>query len=29
MAGNLESLTKRGRLRTQRNAAGFIEWSLA
>jgi glyoxylase-like metal-dependent hydrolase (beta-lactamase superfamily II) len=29
MAGNLDSLTKRGRLHTQRNVAGHIEWSLA
>ena len=29
MAGNLESLTKRGRLRTERNAAGLITWRLA
>jgi hypothetical protein len=28
MAGNLESLTKRGLLRTARNSEGFIEWSL-
>jgi glyoxylase-like metal-dependent hydrolase (beta-lactamase superfamily II) len=29
MAGNLESLTKRGLLRTERNTAGIIEWRLA
>ena len=29
MAGNLESLTKRGLLRTERNAAGLITWRLA
>ncbi|MBP6440257.1 MAG: MBL fold metallo-hydrolase [Caldilineaceae bacterium] len=28
MAGNLESLTKRGLLRTERNAAGLITWRL-
>jgi hypothetical protein len=28
MDGNLESLTKRGLLRTARNSEGFIEWSL-
>jgi glyoxylase-like metal-dependent hydrolase (beta-lactamase superfamily II) len=28
MAGNLDSLTKRGRLRLGRNAHGLIEWSL-
>lgn len=26
MAGNLESLTKRGRLRSERNAAGLVTW---
>ena len=29
MAGNLDSLTKRGQLRTKRNAAGIITWRLA
>ena len=29
MAGNLESLTKRGLLRTERNAAGLMTWRLA
>ena len=29
MAGNLDSLTKRGQLRTARNAAGMITWRLA
>jgi glyoxylase-like metal-dependent hydrolase (beta-lactamase superfamily II) len=29
MTGNLESLTKRGLLRTERNAAGLITWRLA
>jgi glyoxylase-like metal-dependent hydrolase (beta-lactamase superfamily II) len=29
MAGNLESLTKRGLLQAERNASGIIEWRLA